>query len=182
VGKLELDEISVVEPEIDETSAFVARHNITSEHQQIDSRPDVSIEEQTLWLKQDPDYPPEHYRCTLKYNGRELMVYQTVGADYPDEDEENSNRDLYADQRELLLSPEFLLETSALKANSIDEATNLDEWQEIGFCETLTPSETYEGYKQVRIGLEQLLGTDLYREVVKIAVEAELDREESEEF
>ena len=110
---------------------------------------------------------------------RELLVYQTIGADYPDEDE--AQTDLYQDSRDLLLSPEFLLESAALKANSIDEASTVDEWVANGYCETDTPNETYQHYLSIRQGLNELLGDDLYRIVIRLAVEAEIERDEESE-
>ena len=169
------------ESDIDEMNLLVKAEAITVQTQQVETRPDVSAEELALWIKQDPDYPPEHYKCTLRRGTHELVVYQTVGADYPDEDDESIGTDLYADQRELLLSPEFLLETSALKANSVDEVTDLDQWIENGYCQTLTPAETYAGYLQLQEDLLNFLGAELYSEVVRLAIEAEMDREESEE-
>jgi hypothetical protein len=76
--------------EVDEIELLVKREHITAECTHVDTRPDVSLEEQQAWIKQDPDYPPEHYRCLLKYRSKELELYQTVGADYPDEDDESA--------------------------------------------------------------------------------------------
>jgi hypothetical protein len=169
--------------EIDEIAEFVKREHISAECVRIDIRPDVSAEEQALWIKQDPDFPPEHYRCQIRFQEKELELYQTVGADYPDEDEEADNSDLYRDSRQLLLSPEFLVESAALKANSVDEADDLQDWIKRGYCESETPELTYQQFRQIRQGLLDLLGVDRYRTLLELAVTAELERdEESEEW
>jgi hypothetical protein len=179
--------IKFVEPqqndgqEIDEIAQFVKREQITATCARVDVRPDVSTEEQVLWQKQDPDYPLEHYRCLITRQSKSIEVYQTVGADYPDEDDEDNNIDLYRDNRELLLSPEFLLETTALKANSIDEASNLSDWVANGYCTTITPEEAYRHYLQIRQGLLDLLGAERYKALVQLALESELDDEEESE-
>jgi len=172
---------SEVDEEDDKIAEFVEREGITARCYRIEYRPDVSIDEQTLWQKQDPDYPLEHYRCLVKRKDAEIELFQTVGADYPDEDAEDDNVDLYSDNRELLLSPEFLIESAALKANSVDEAASLDEWIAGGYCETKTPEETYDQYKKIRSGLYDLLGESLYRSLVQLAVEADLERDEESE-
>ena len=164
----------------DEIAEFVQKENIKVIRKKIDVRPDVAVEEQLSWQKQDPDYPLEHYRCTILFGDKSLDIFQTVGADYPDEDEDADNSDLYSDARELLLSPEFLLESAALKANSVDQSKNLDEWVRNKYCETMTPLETYQYFLAIRSGLINLLGEDKYNYLVKLAIEADEDRDDEE--
>jgi hypothetical protein len=166
----------------DRIAQLVSDLGIVVTCEEIKCRPDVSIDEQESWIRQDPDFPPEHYCCTLSFNDRELVVYQTVGADYPDEDDDNSAQDLYAEQRELLLSPEFLLETTALKAASIDKSNDLEEWIGLSYCDTFTPDKTYQSYIQLRDQLKQFLGDTLYDEVLLLALEADAEPEDEEEF
>jgi hypothetical protein len=175
-----LDPREAIQPEVDEMTLLVANLRITAECQQIEVRPDVSVEEQELWKRQDPEYPPEHYRCVLKMGDRQMELYQTVGADYPDE-EAVGGEDLYSEVRSLLLSPEFLLESAGLKAFSIDAAGNLEEWIDNAYVETTTPKETYEGYIQLRQQLFDFLGSDNYETVVEYASETEFDTDEESE-
>jgi hypothetical protein len=172
---------AIEEEEIDEIAEFVAREGITAVHTLVENRPDVTPEEQLLWKQQDPEYPPEHYRCVLRCGPQELEIYQTVGADYPDEDEEADNSDLYRDSRELLLSPEFLIESAALKAHSVETANNVEQWIIDGYCVTAAPKETYEQFQEIRLKLIDMLGEDRYSTLIKLSIAAEQEREEESE-
>jgi hypothetical protein len=178
----QIDSDAIAEEEVDEIADFVATEKITAVYERIDFRPDVLLEEQEEWRLQDPEFPPEHYHCVLKRGNKALEVYQSVAADYPDEDEDADNIDLYRDNRELMLSAEFLIESAALKANSIDESTSLFDWVEFAYCESLTPQATYEQYRVLRENLRDFLGDDdLYKTLVQCAVKLEMERDEESE-
>ena len=50
------------EDDRDEIAEIVSSEKIRATCTKIDFRPDVVLEEQQRWQKQDPDYPLEHYR------------------------------------------------------------------------------------------------------------------------